>query len=416
MGVPKKRTSSMRRDRRRAANFKITPANVTQCPQAARSRCCPTAPARPAAPTRASRSPRPRSGAMAAAPSRPSRWTPWGATTPPAPSCTARLTQRARDMPVMLVGPEAPGARGARAPAGRSRLLPVTVRHASEVVAMDDHPGQAMRRKKRQLASASASSWWRAARPAAWSRPATPARSWPAPSSCWGGCPRVERPAIVSVLPAVAGRARSCSTWAPTSTASRSTSCSSRSWARSTRGACWGWRGRGWRCSPTARRPRRAPTLTRAAAAALRHARGIDFRGYCEGRDLLTGDARRHRDRRLHRQRGAEDDGGDGPGGGRAGEGVAPLHAALGGGGRLLAEERLGADQAAASTGARSAGAPLLGVDGVGFIDPRLPPMRHAIRNAVARVRAAADAHAHRGDRSRRRPGARRCSRACRAR
>jgi large subunit ribosomal protein L32 len=33
VGVPKKRTSSMRRNRRRAANFKITPANVTLCPK-----------------------------------------------------------------------------------------------------------------------------------------------------------------------------------------------------------------------------------------------------------------------------------------------------------------------------------------------------------------------------------------------
>jgi large subunit ribosomal protein L32 len=33
VGVPKKRTSSMRRNRRRAANFKIKPANVTLCPK-----------------------------------------------------------------------------------------------------------------------------------------------------------------------------------------------------------------------------------------------------------------------------------------------------------------------------------------------------------------------------------------------
>ncbi len=33
MGVPKKRTSSMRRNRRRAANFKIAPVNVTKCPK-----------------------------------------------------------------------------------------------------------------------------------------------------------------------------------------------------------------------------------------------------------------------------------------------------------------------------------------------------------------------------------------------
>ena len=33
MGVPKKRTSSMRRNRRRAANFKLKPVNVTKCPK-----------------------------------------------------------------------------------------------------------------------------------------------------------------------------------------------------------------------------------------------------------------------------------------------------------------------------------------------------------------------------------------------
>ncbi len=33
MGVPKKRTSSMRRDRRRAANFKLRLVNVVKCPK-----------------------------------------------------------------------------------------------------------------------------------------------------------------------------------------------------------------------------------------------------------------------------------------------------------------------------------------------------------------------------------------------
>jgi large subunit ribosomal protein L32 len=33
VGVPKKRTSSMRRNRRRAANFKIPVVNVTKCPK-----------------------------------------------------------------------------------------------------------------------------------------------------------------------------------------------------------------------------------------------------------------------------------------------------------------------------------------------------------------------------------------------
>jgi len=33
VGVPKKRTSSMRRNRRRAANFKLKPLNVVKCPR-----------------------------------------------------------------------------------------------------------------------------------------------------------------------------------------------------------------------------------------------------------------------------------------------------------------------------------------------------------------------------------------------
>jgi large subunit ribosomal protein L32 len=33
VGVPKKRTSKMRRDRRRAANSKMTAANVVSCPK-----------------------------------------------------------------------------------------------------------------------------------------------------------------------------------------------------------------------------------------------------------------------------------------------------------------------------------------------------------------------------------------------
>src|SRR5512142_1533415 len=49
--------------------------------------------------------------------------------------------------PVILVGPEG----AVRAELARHKVrgeLPVTVHHASEVVEMHDHPGQAMRRKK----------------------------------------------------------------------------------------------------------------------------------------------------------------------------------------------------------------------------------------------------------------------------
>src|SRR5689334_13192481 len=66
-----------------------------------------------------------------------------------APSAIVEGAIRAarRGLPVVLVGPEA----AVREELARQRAgaaLPVTVKHASEVVAMDDHPGQAMRRKK----------------------------------------------------------------------------------------------------------------------------------------------------------------------------------------------------------------------------------------------------------------------------
>ena len=48
---------------------------------------------------------------------------------------------------VVLVGPE-PLVREQLARHGAGNDLPIDVKHASEVVAMDDHPGQAMRRKK----------------------------------------------------------------------------------------------------------------------------------------------------------------------------------------------------------------------------------------------------------------------------
>src|ERR687888_138316 len=52
-----------------------------------------------------------------------------------------------RVLPVVLVGPEAAVREElARHRAGSS--LPITTKNASEVAAMDDHPGQAMRRKK----------------------------------------------------------------------------------------------------------------------------------------------------------------------------------------------------------------------------------------------------------------------------
>lgn len=131
--------------------------------------------------------------------------------------------------------------------------------------------------------------------------------------------------------------------------------------------------------------------LTRTAAAALRHARGVDFRGYCEGRDLLTGNLDV-----------IVTDGFTGNVALKTMEGTARMVGEL-----LKASLRATPVSAVAGLLARGAlgrvrrhidwreigGAPLLGVDGVGLVTHGSSDA-HAIRNAVARVRAAADAHA----------------------
>jgi phosphate acyltransferase len=130
--------------------------------------------------------------------------------------------------------------------------------------------------------------------------------------------------------------------------------------------------------------------LTRATAAALRKA-PIDFRGYCEGRDLLTGEFDV-----------IVTDGFTGNVALKTMEGTAKVvgellkgalrstpFAMLGG---LLAKRALGAMKRKLDW-REIGGAPLIGVAGVGFITHGRSDAL-AIQNAVRRVRAAADAHA----------------------
>ncbi|HYS80904.1 MAG TPA: phosphate acyltransferase PlsX, partial [Anaeromyxobacteraceae bacterium] len=130
--------------------------------------------------------------------------------------------------------------------------------------------------------------------------------------------------------------------------------------------------------------------LTRAVAAALRKA-PIDFRGYCEGRDLLTGDFDV-----------IVTDGFTGNVALKTMEGTAKVvgellknairsspFALMGG---LLARRALVAMKRKVDW-REIGGAPLVGVAGVGFISHGRSDAL-AMQNAVRRVRAAADAHA----------------------
>jgi glycerol-3-phosphate acyltransferase PlsX len=130
--------------------------------------------------------------------------------------------------------------------------------------------------------------------------------------------------------------------------------------------------------------------LTRAAAAALKAA-GIDFRGYCEGRDLLTGELDV-----------IATDGFTGNVALKTMEGTAKVvgelmrralkssaPAALGG---LLAKRAL-SEMKKRIDWREIGGAPLVGIAGVAFVTHGRSDAL-AIENAVRRVRAAADAHA----------------------
>ncbi len=288
---------------------------------------------------------------------------------------------------VTLVGPEAT-VRDELAKLGADPSLPIGVHHASEVVAMDDHPGQAMRRKKDN----SIRVCFELVKEGAACGMVSAGNSGAVMAGAifvLGRLPGVERPAIISVLPALQGHPLLLDM------------------------------GANVECKPLhlvqfalmgevyARRVIRVPRprvavlangeeetkgtdLTRAAAAALRGA-DLDFRGYCEGRDLLTGDF----DVIIT-------DGFTGNVALKTMEGTAkvigelikqalkssPL-SAMGG---LLAKSALSAMKKKIDW-REIGGAPLVGVNGVGFITHGRSDAL-AIENAIARVRAAADAHA----------------------
>jgi glycerol-3-phosphate acyltransferase PlsX len=188
--------------------------------------------------------------------------------------------------PVILVGPEARVLDElSRHRAGHQ--LPIEVKNASEVVEMTDHPGQAMRRKKDNsirvcfdlVTSGKAGAMVSAGNSGAVMAGAI---------LVLGRPPGVERPAIISALPALRGAPILLDMGAVVDAKPIHLvqfALMGEVWARRVAGVA---------------RPKvavlsngeeasKGTDLTRAAAAALRRS-AIHFVGYCEGRDLLTGE------------------------------------------------------------------------------------------------------------------------------
>jgi glycerol-3-phosphate acyltransferase PlsX len=191
-----------------------------------------------------------------------------------------------KGLSVVLVGDESI-VRAELERCGAGAGLPITIRHASEVVEMDDAPGQAMRRKKDnsirvcfELVKAGEA----CAMVSAGNSGAVMAGA----IFVLGRLPAVERPAIITGVPALEGRPLILDMGANVESKPIHLvqfALMGEVYARRVLGVA---------------RPRvallsngeeesKGTDLTRAAAAALRRS-DIDFRGYCEGRDLLTGD------------------------------------------------------------------------------------------------------------------------------
>jgi glycerol-3-phosphate acyltransferase PlsX len=187
---------------------------------------------------------------------------------------------------VVLVGPDT-RVKEELARQRADRSLPIEVQNATEVVEMHDHPGQAMRRKKDNsirvcfelVASGRACAMVSAGNSGAVVAGAI---------FVLGRAAGVERPAIISALPALKGSPIMLDMGAVVDCKPIHLvqfALMGEVWARRVVGVP---------------RPRvailsngeedsKGTDLTRAAAAALRRS-SIDFVGYCEGRDLLTGD------------------------------------------------------------------------------------------------------------------------------
>jgi glycerol-3-phosphate acyltransferase PlsX len=188
--------------------------------------------------------------------------------------------------PVILVGPEA-RVREELARHRAGQQLPLEIVDAAEVIEMDDHPGQAMRRKKRnsiRVCFELVKDGQAAAMVSAGNSGAVMAGA----IFVLGRPAGVERPAIITALPALKGAPIMLDMGAVVDAKPIHLvqfALMGEVWARRVGGVA---------------RPKvailsngeedsKGTELTRTAAAALRRS-SIGFAGYCEGRDLLTGE------------------------------------------------------------------------------------------------------------------------------
>jgi glycerol-3-phosphate acyltransferase PlsX len=191
-----------------------------------------------------------------------------------------------KGLSVLLVGPEARVREElARHHAGRD--LPIAVRHASEVVEMDDHPGQAMRRKKDnsiRVCFELVKGGEACAMVSAGNSGAVMAGA----IFVLGRPEGVERPAIITALPALKGHPIMLDMGAVVD-------CKAIHLVQfALMGEVYARRVYGVERPTVAvlangEEESKGTDLTRLAASALRRA-PIHFVGYCEGRDLLTGE------------------------------------------------------------------------------------------------------------------------------
>jgi glycerol-3-phosphate acyltransferase PlsX len=291
-----------------------------------------------------------------------------------------------KGLPVVLVGPEGV-VRDELARRHAATSLPIEVKHATEVIDFNDHPGQAMRRKKDNsirvcfdlVEAGTACGMVSAGNSGAVMAGAIFVL----------GRPRgVERPAIVSVLPGLKGSPLLLDMGA-------NVDCKPIHLVQfGLMGELYARRVLGVTAPSVAvlsngEEEGKGTELTRAAAGALKGS-GIDFRGYCEGRDLLTGEFDV-----------IVTDGFTGNVALKTMEGTAKvvgehlkrairstLVSSVGG---LLARKALEAMKKKMDW-REVGGAPLLGVNGVGFISHGRSDAL-AIENAVRRAHAAARTH-----------------------
>ena len=187
---------------------------------------------------------------------------------------------------VILVGPEE-RVREELRKHHAAQALPITVRHAPEVVEMDDKPGDAMRRKKRNSIRV-AFELVKAGEACGMVSAGNSGAVMAGAMFVLGRVDGVERPAIVSVVPGLKGQPLLLDMGAVVD-------CKPSHLVQfALMGEVYSRRVAG------VHRPRvailsngeeesKGTDLTRAASAALRGS-SIDFVGYCEGRDILTGD------------------------------------------------------------------------------------------------------------------------------